>query len=43
MTLNIELSGAGNRVRFSTVDGRRGRPVVPARGRGAHTVRVKLG
>jgi hypothetical protein len=43
MTLNVELSGAGNQIRFSTVDGRPRRPTIPADGHGAHTVRVKLG
>jgi glycogen debranching enzyme len=43
MTLNIELSGTGNRIRYCTVDGRPGHPVIPARGRGTHTVRIKLG
>jgi hypothetical protein len=43
MTLNVELSGAGNQIRFSTVDGRPSRPTIPADGHGAHTVRVKLG
>jgi hypothetical protein len=43
MTLDIELSGAGNQVRFSTVDGRPSRPTIPADGHGTHTVHVKLG
>lgn len=43
MTLDIELTGAGNQVRFSTVDGRPGRPRIPADGHGAHTVHIELG
>lgn len=43
MTLDIELSGAGNRVRSCTVDGRPGKPVIGAGGTGSHTVRVTLG
>lgn len=42
-TLDIELSGAGNQIRFSAVDGCPGRPRVPADGHGAHTISVKLG
>ncbi len=43
MTLDIELSGAGNRIRFCTVDGRPSRPTVSADDHGTHTVRVRLG
>jgi hypothetical protein len=43
MVLDIELTGAGNRVRFSTVDGRPGPPRIPAHGHGAHPIVVDLG
>jgi hypothetical protein len=43
MTLDIELSGAGNRVRACTVDGRPSRPVIRADAHGAHAVRIRLG
>jgi glycosyl hydrolase family 65 len=43
MTLDIELSGAGNQVRSSTVDGRPGRPRIRADGHGAHTISIRLG
>ena len=43
MTLDIELSGAGNQVRFCTVDGRPSRPTVSADGHGTRTVRIRLG
>jgi hypothetical protein len=42
MTLDIELSGAGNVIRRCTVDGRPGRPTLPADRRGTHTVRIEL-
>lgn len=42
MTLDIELSGAGNRIRSSTVNGAAGR-VIPADATGVHTVRINLG
>ena len=43
MTLDIELTGAGNQIRFTTVDGRPGRPTIPADGHGAHTISIRLG
>ncbi|TDV48713.1 MGH1-like glycoside hydrolase domain-containing protein [Actinophytocola oryzae] len=43
MTLDIELSGAGSKVRSCTIDGRPGRPVIGAGGTGRHTIRVTLG
>ena len=42
-TLDIELSGAGNRVRSCTIDGRPSRPVITADRPGEHTVRITLG
>jgi hypothetical protein len=41
-TLDIELTGAGNRVRSSTIDGRAAR-AIPATATGNHTVRITLG
>jgi cellobiose phosphorylase len=41
-TLDITLTGAGNRVRSCTVDGRSSRPVIPATVTGHHTVHVVL-
>jgi hypothetical protein len=41
-TLDIELSGAGNRVRSCTIDGRPSRPVIAADRPGEHTVRITL-
>jgi hypothetical protein len=43
MTLNVELSGAGSRVRACTIDGRPGKPAIAAGGTGQHTVRITLG
>ncbi|HYQ68059.1 MGH1-like glycoside hydrolase domain-containing protein [Actinophytocola sp.] len=43
ITLNIELSGTGNRVRSCTIDGRPGRPTIDGSGTGEHTVRITLG
>jgi hypothetical protein len=37
------MAGAGNRSRFSTVDGRPSPPRLPAHGHGAHTIVIKLG
>ena len=42
MILDIELTGAGNRLRSCTMDGRRGQPVIAAGGTGHHTVRIEL-
>ncbi|WP_345459095.1 MGH1-like glycoside hydrolase domain-containing protein [Actinoallomurus oryzae] len=41
-TLDITLTGAGNRVRSCTVDGRSSRPVIPASVTGHHTVHIVL-
>lgn len=43
MTLDIELTGAGKRIRSSTVDGQNRPPRIPADRRGPHTIRVQLG
>jgi len=43
MTLDIELSGAGKRIRSSTVDGLDGPPRILADRHGPHTIRVQLG
>jgi glycogen debranching enzyme len=42
MTIDIELSGAGNRIRSGTVNGNAGR-VIPANATGTRTVRINLG
>ncbi|MCF3964178.1 MGH1-like glycoside hydrolase domain-containing protein [Streptomyces fuscigenes] len=43
MTLDIELSGSGGRVRECVIDGRRARtPALPAGSTGHHTVRISL-
>ncbi len=42
LTLDIALTGAGNRVRSCTVDGRPGAPVLAATGTGRHTVELVL-
>ncbi|MGQ4512750.1 MGH1-like glycoside hydrolase domain-containing protein [Streptomyces sp. DW26H14] len=43
MTLDIELTGAGNRIHDCVIDGRRARtPSLPAHGSGHHTVRIAL-
>ena len=42
MTLDIELTGGGNQIRSSTVDGVPGPPTVPADGHGAHTIRIDM-
>lgn len=41
-TLDITLTGAGTRIAAATVDGRPGRPVLPATSTGHHTIRVTL-
>jgi cellobiose phosphorylase len=43
MTLDIELTGAGNRIRSCTVDGRPSRPTIRSDGHGAHTILIRLG
>ncbi|MGW3653444.1 MGH1-like glycoside hydrolase domain-containing protein [Streptomyces sp. NPDC000878] len=42
LTLDIALTGAGNRVRSCTVDGRPSAPVLTATGTGRHTVELVL-
>ncbi|MGI5232814.1 glycosyl hydrolase family 65 protein [Actinoallomurus sp. CA-142502] len=41
-TLDITLTGTGNRVRSCTVDGRSSRPAIPAATTGHHTVHIVL-
>lgn len=41
--LDIDLTGAGNRVRSCTLDGRPSHPAIPATITGHHTVRIVLG
>ncbi|MHC3474569.1 MGH1-like glycoside hydrolase domain-containing protein [Streptomyces sp. 7R007] len=42
MTLDVELTGAGSRVRSCTLDGRAAEPVVGADTTGRHTLRIDL-
>jgi Mannosylglycerate hydrolase MGH1-like glycoside hydrolase domain/Glycosyl hydrolase family 65, C-terminal domain len=42
MTLDIELTGGGNQIRSSSVDGVPGPPTVPADGHGTHTIRIDM-
>jgi glycosyl hydrolase family 65 len=42
MTLDIELTGGGNQIRSSSVDGVPGPPTIPADGHGAHTIRIDM-
>jgi hypothetical protein len=42
MTLDIELTGGGNQIRSSSVDGVPGPPTLPANGHGAHTIRIDM-
>jgi hypothetical protein len=41
-TLDLTLTGAGNHVTASTVDGKAGQPVLPATSTGHHTIHVTL-